>query len=737
MGALDTALEWLRQHPTHHLFPCKGKSQPLLTDYLKTSSNDPARIRQWHAYWTKQLGEEPWWGLAPELSKIVPVDVDTKPGKQGQETYDGLELAYGWPATFAVATPSGGFHLWYEGPHIYALGSPKSNHRDIDFAQFIIIPGCGAYTPLNTRPIVPAPAWLYIVAEKPDRSEAEPQEPVAELDTKDAETDAIHYLIHDAKPSVQYQGGEKALFDTACWLKDHGISFNNACLLLQKHYNVEWDIDRSGYCDPIWNYDHGPDADQLVIKVRNAYAYAHEKAPGADTPESHFANDPPEPLSDADKKAAEKAVKSAEKEKKRKSAFKDHCEAWVWVAAIDRFISRAEPERIWKTDTFDKKFAEDCPAKIPRISKAMFERPAFSDHKLDRPVFRPGHPEFPSGRREYNLYRPSEIVAAEGDTTLWNAHLAYLFPDKEDRDHVLNWVAWFIQHIGLKPKHVLLIAGRIQGTGKSFIAEALSEIIGRKNVAPITGKELSSPFNKWAVGSLLLLIEELRSIDRKEVANHLHPIITQETIPINNKNQETYSIDNCFGILAMTNEDAAIPMDNTDRRYLVVRTEAVPKDEAYYKTLYALLKDPAAIGAIAWELMHRDVGAYNGQAKAPFTKAKADMIEAGLSDLEHWMVEHSKEAPLNRRVICIDDVIEVLPARMHKTPRLSNAVASILRARFAAEKQGQQRVGGEYRSLWSLSGFTPWGEAGSAGKVYLKDRADTPHPAAKDFAEDG
>jgi hypothetical protein len=309
---------------------------------------------------------------------------------------------------------------------------------------------------------------------------------------------------------------------------------------------------------------------------------------------------------------------------------------------------------------------------------------------------------------------------------------------------VLNWCAWLIQNIALKPKHALLIAGHVQGTGKSFIAEMLSAIIGKRNVSPVGSVELSSTFNKWALGSKLLLIEELRALDKRDVAHKLHPIITQETIPINDKGVSTYKVDNCFGILAMTNDDAAIPLDNTDRRYLVVRTDATPRDVAYYDRLYATLKDPAAVAAVAWDLAHRDLKGYTGQQRAPLTSAKSEMIEAGLSDLEHWMAEHAGEPPLNGRLVCIDDVINILPKRLERTQRLGNTIASVLKHRFKGVRLGQHMLSDKTRvSLWAIYGTAVAKmelKGGMIGALYEKDRAQggKPHEgsAESDFAEE-
>jgi hypothetical protein len=65
---LDIALISLKKFPWLHLFPVAfdNKAQPLLKDYLKRASSDPAQIRRWHAYWKKQFnGVDCWWGVAP------------------------------------------------------------------------------------------------------------------------------------------------------------------------------------------------------------------------------------------------------------------------------------------------------------------------------------------------------------------------------------------------------------------------------------------------------------------------------------------------------------------------------------------------------------------------------------------------------------------------------------------------------------------------------------------------
>ena len=293
---IQAALVALKEFPWLHLFPVAfdNKAQPLLKNYLKRASNDPAQIRRWHTYWKAQFkGKGCWWGVAPALSGLVFADIDTKPGKRGQQTFELFDLLHGWPQTRIIGSPSGGRHHWYRGRHLFAVGTDKSNHPGIDFAQYVILPGCmkadgTGYTLQADHPIADAPDWFYVEAKRfADKVEATEQEPVIDLDQPANLDWAIYFLQHDAPRSVVGQGGEQTTLDVATVLKDMGISEFAALELMAEFYNVE------NKCDPIWSMDESPPEGSLPVKVHNAYTYKRNIAPGASTAEAEFANDDP------------------------------------------------------------------------------------------------------------------------------------------------------------------------------------------------------------------------------------------------------------------------------------------------------------------------------------------------------------------------------------------------------------------------------------------------------------
>jgi Bifunctional DNA primase/polymerase, N-terminal len=293
-SSLNVALGALKRFRQLHLFPVapENKAQPLLKDYLKRASNDPSQLRRWSAYWkTRFDGKECWWGIAPELSGLVFVDVDTKVGKRGKETFELFELLYGWPPTLVVGSPSGGRHHWYRGSHLFALGTNMSRHPGIDFAQYVILPGCmrsdgKGYILQEDRPIATAPHWFYVEARRSfDNIEELEQVPVIDLDEPANVEWAKDYLLKDAPPSIHGEGGEQTTLDVATVLKDHGISEAKALELMAEFYNVE------GRCDPLWSLDESPAEDSLPVKVHNAYTYQRKIAPGAFAAKAEFPDD--------------------------------------------------------------------------------------------------------------------------------------------------------------------------------------------------------------------------------------------------------------------------------------------------------------------------------------------------------------------------------------------------------------------------------------------------------------
>jgi hypothetical protein len=755
---LGVAVDYIDQHfGKRFIFPiAPGKKfPPLIKRNLADASNDPEQLRAWEKQWPGCS-----WGVSLAKSELMVADVDTNPKKNkvGQLTYDDLDLMYGWPETETTTTPSGGFHKIYEGwanddhpAHIMALGE-NGFGKDIDVPNYLLIPGCtlddGTSYTTNGLDAVAAEPWMYdtIKSSKIKSRIADAGEIVVELDQQTNIDLAIDYLINDAEPSIENQLGDNTLFKVAAYLKDIGISQGLGAQLLEEYFNPR--------CEPMWP------AEMFATKMASAYTSGSLSKVGGKTAEAEFSDvveEPMPPLSPLAKKQKKERAKARDTETVRKTVgtykgrkwTKDQViDEWVYVIEIASWlrindeVAENSSLKPLSCDKFNNAFS--YLAKTGKISDVLLKMKKGGVRRMDRLVYQPGEGQFLGETGTLlNMYRPSPIKPAEASTNkaraaveMWDAHLEYLFPDQANRDHALNWMAWLLQNIALKPKHALILQGEKQGTGKTFLARMMRAILGSYNAKVISQSAITGTFNPWAQHSKLLVVEELHSVNKVVASNKFHDLITEEPIEINIKNQTQFEIDNCFGVMAMTNADDPVSIGRFDRRYLILRTLAEPRGAAYFNALYALLRDPAAIAAIGWELLERDVMGYNGQGPAPSTAAKAAVVDASATGLEFWMMERAEMWPLKGRLITIDDVINVLPHRHERERGVEKSIATILKHKFKGDPLGKVSLGDGTRvPLWAINDRLTVGEIGKRdtdertkrsnarlAKMYLADR---------------
>jgi hypothetical protein len=303
-SAVKTALSALRKHPDWYFFKLpKGQKKPPPTNMLNDgvrppgATNDPATVTKW-SLWSPAINV----GIAPNASRLVFMDVDTKVGKRGAETFAALIAKHGpLPKTLTVRTPSGGLHYWFhETPEVQHAFRQNAFGPDVDCPQYVLLPGShtvfiedkqaeGFYTTVDHSPIADAPLWFaeYLIErESAAATIGDNDAPAVDLDMPENIKRAIYYLKNDAPPSIQGSNGDKTLLMVCATLKDLGLSETEAATQIEEFYNVD------GKCIPVWT------AEECAAKSRNAWAYLKETQPGAlgVTPEEDFGADPPDPL---------------------------------------------------------------------------------------------------------------------------------------------------------------------------------------------------------------------------------------------------------------------------------------------------------------------------------------------------------------------------------------------------------------------------------------------------------
>ena len=309
---------------------------------------------------------------------------------------------------------------------------------------------------------------------------------------------------------------------------------------------------------------------------------------------------------------------------------------FVYVAKEDRILDRSTGE-IFKLNVLDNYYKH--------IGKKIFSNRLMSDEKLHRVygfACDPTQKEFfrLQGSSLYNTYREHKIPVIEGDISPFLELTKYLFPEDDHQNYFYDWLAHNIQHPGVKINYVPLIIGP-QGIGKTFYYKVMEAILGEDNCMQANQDKVIGRFNNELAKCIFLACEEIHipGSPKTQLAymNKFKPIITEDKITIEPKGVDTYKTKNNLNMIMFSNFPEPISLEESDRRFLVLYTKALPKEEVFYKNLFEWLYDKGKSYLKYW-FMQRDLSHFNPKGRAPQTHHKQYILSQSKEEIEDWII---------------------------------------------------------------------------------------------------
>ena len=232
----------------------------------------------------------------------------------------------------------------------------------------------------------------------------------------------------------------------------------------------------------------------------------------------------------------------------------------------------------------------------------------------------------------------------DGDIAIWLDHCRALVPEPVELEHMLNVMAFKVQHANVKINHAVLHGGD-EGCGKDSMWAPFLWAIGgvhQHNRSIIENKGLDSQWGYGLQAEVVILneLKEPEARERRALANRLKPIIAAppETLTINRKGLHPYEMLNRLQVIAFTNDPLPITIPTQDRRWFCVWSHAPRMDPDAAQALWAWYKRGGFEKIAAW-LWQRNVARFNPAAAPPVTEWKLNMVEHGLSVAESFLVE--------------------------------------------------------------------------------------------------
>jgi hypothetical protein len=276
----------------------------------------------------------------------------------------------------------------------------------------------------------------------------------------------------------------------------------------------------------------------------------------------------------------------------------------------------------------------------------------------------------PDGRTALNTWRGLRATTPPADWDLraqpFIDHVEWLFGAESAL--FLDWAAHAVQRPGELPSIAFLHIAPRTGMGRNLISSVLGRIfVGYAALSFPLGLTLRTGYNGLLAGKLLAVVDEIDEGDggrRYQMQQDLKQLVTEETRTINPKYARQHVEWNACRWLIFSNSEAAIPLEDADRRFVVVRCDDGPRHDAYYWELYRLRDDLAFIASVAAYLANRDIAHFRHGMRAPTTAAKAGLLARVRSDSEQAAFDIAERWPVD--VITSEEIDTVMGEERHR-----------------------------------------------------------------------
>lgn len=200
------------------------------------------------------------------------------------------------------------------------------------------------------------------------------------------------------------------------------------------------------------------------------------------------------------------------------------------------------------------------------------------------------------GRDGINIYKPAVIKGAKGDPSPFLRHISFMLPDAGDQKILMDYLAHNIKYPGHKIPWAPVIQSA-EGAGKGIIKHLMDYCMGDMYTYPPNAMELAesgSKFNAWMRAKLFILCDEIKVDDKRDMIEHLKPLISEKKNEIQGKGVDQDKEDNYANWLFFTNYKDAVPINKNSRRFCIFysafqsaeQLELWGLGEQYFKDLY-------------------------------------------------------------------------------------------------------------------------------------------------------
>lgn len=561
---------------------------------------------------------------------IVVVDIDVKKITNKKIYKKELSKHSIFKNTFTVATPSGGYHLYYRVNDLRSMDKLKgrigvaaiegTDDFCIDFPYNVVIPPS----------IINGNGYKIITNVEPKVIESIEDLPLLLRHNNDGISKAIR--------KIKNRLGLEKNVGTVDAGERNDTMYRIACVFGEFKVDIETALNTFNDC--------------YLDKFDNALSITTKEI------ETTFQS--------AYKKVSVELDKEAQYEAQcqmLQQSLKD----WYYVYSMKGYYDVNDIDNPYCNENTNKKFSHLIPSRSEPV-KVMHKEHIIKE--LDRLDYLPGKDRIvdQEGKTILNIYNPPDLEENDNDPKWFIEHLKYLF--KEDEiEHFLRYIAFLVQNPDKKIRHSILITGG-QQIGKSIMVRIFEKLLGKSNVKIPNAEDISGNYNHWMRSARLVVMEETYQGGRREFANKIKVFTTESEIRIREMYKPSYTVKNHANIIAISNDTTPLFLDQDDNRWYILHSEAKRNTDEYYENFMGHIEEDC--GGLLKYLKELDLSNFNAAAPPPDTSAKEAIKEESLTGFEFDFREmyNSRQAPFDKEFGTMQEIQECLPQQYKYDKRL-------------------------------------------------------------------
>jgi hypothetical protein len=187
--------------------------------------------------------------------------------------------------------------------------------------------------------------------------------------------------------------------------------------------------------------------------------------------------------------------------------------------------------------------------------------------------------------------------------------------DDASYEYLISFMAHMVQLPEEKPGVMVVLLGG-QGTGKGVFFQLLKAIWPITTLLVSDSEQVLGRFNAALERSFAICMDEALFAGDKKAMDRLKSTVTEPLLRVEQKYQPTRVIGSIHRFFAASNHDHFAQVDNDDRRFLFFRvSDDYKQDTHYFAQIVNAINDPQVLGAMLWDLKHKDLSSFNVRVK--------------------------------------------------------------------------------------------------------------------------